>query len=303
MQNIILLILCLAIGLALRRFQRVPDNAHATLNTFIIYVAFPALILSQLHGLHLQSNMLLAAMMPWLMFAAGAALFWVIARARALPPATTGALMLTGGLGNTSFVGLPMIEALYGKSGIATGILIDTLGSYLVLSTLGITVACVCSRGTATAWDVFMRVVTFPPLIAVIAAMALMGVSYPPWLSDVLARLGGTLAPLALVSIGLQLRFDAWQGNRGLLAVGLGYKLILAPALLAAFFFGVTGFADGTTRVTILEAAMGPQIGGSIVAIQYGLNPTLVTLMVGTGTVLAFMTALCWWELLTFALS
>jgi predicted permease len=136
MQNIILLILCLAIGIALRRFGRVPDNAHMTLNTFVIYVAFPASILSQVHGLHLRPNLLLSVMMPWLMFLTGAALFWTIARYLDLPPTTTGALMLTGGLGNTSFLGLPTAEALYGKSGIATGILIDTPGTCLVRAPL-----------------------------------------------------------------------------------------------------------------------------------------------------------------------
>ena len=74
-----------------------------------------------------------------------------------------------------------------------------------------------------------------------------------------------------------------------------------APELLGALYFGFLGFGDGNTRVTMLEAAMGPQIGGAIVASQYGLNPALVTLMVGAGTLLAFMTAPCWWELLTFA--
>ena len=49
------------------------------------------------------------------------------------------ALMLAGGLANTSFVGLPMIEAFFGAPSMATGILIDQLGTYLVLSTLGIT--------------------------------------------------------------------------------------------------------------------------------------------------------------------
>src|SRR5471030_1924069 len=164
MQNIILLILCLAIGIGLRRFGRVPDNAHMTLNTLVIYVAFPASILSQVHGLHLRPNLLLSVMMPWLMFLMGAALFRTIARFLDLPRTTTGALMLTGGLGNTSFVGLPMIEALYGKSGIATGILIDTLGTYLVLSTLGITIACIYSGGTGSAREIALRVITFPPL-------------------------------------------------------------------------------------------------------------------------------------------
>ena len=109
------------------------------------------------------------------------------------------------------------------------------------------------------------------------------------------------MAPLALVSVGLQLRLDSWRGNRAPLALGLSYKLIAAPALLAGLYFALAGFSDGNARVTVLEAAMGPQIGGAIVAIQHGLNPPLVTLMVGTGTLLAFMTASCWWELLSFA--
>lgn len=301
MHNIILLIACLAIGIALRRFGRVPDNAHTTLNTFIIYVAFPALILVQVHGLHLEPRLLFSVLMPWLLFVIGAGLFWMIARYLKLPPATTGALMLTGGLGNTSFIGLPMIEALYGKSGIATGILIDTLGTYLVLSTLGVTIACIYSRGTTSACSVIAKVVTFPPLIAVITAMALMDVPYPTWATDVLTRLGGTLAPLALVSVGLQLRLDALRGNRTPLALGLSYKLIAAPALLGVLYFSLVGLSDDNMRVTLLELAMGPQIGGAIVASQYGLNPALVTLMVGAGTLLAFMTAPCWWELLSFA--
>jgi len=44
---------------------------------------------------------------------------------------------------------------------------------------------------------------------------------------------------------------------------------------------------------------MGPQIGAAIVAMQYKLDPQLVTLMVGAGSVLAFVTQPAWW----FALS
>ncbi len=301
MQNIILLLLCFAIGIALRRFNRVPDNAHISLNAFIIHVAFPALILSQVHGLQLNSRLFASVLMPWIMFVIGGAFFWTTAKYLGLSRTTIGALTLTGGLANTSFIGLPMIEAFYGRSGIATGILIDTLGSYLVLSTLGITVACIYSSGAANARDVAIRVVTFPPLIAVAAAMVLMNVAYPEWLAGVLARLGGTLAPLALVSVGLQLRLDAWHGNRVPLAVGLGFKLIAAPAFLGAIYLGFLGLADANMRVTVLEAAMGPMIGGSIVASQYGLNPPLVTLMVGVGTLLSFITTSGWWEVMRFA--
>ena len=42
---------------------------------------------------------------------------------------------------------------------------------------------------------------------------------------------------------------------------------------------------------------MAPQIGGSIVAIQYGLNAPLISLMVGVGTVLSFITLPIWWHI------
>jgi len=299
MQNIILLVLCLLIGIALRSFNRVPDNAHATLNSFIINVAFPALVLVQLHGLQLRLTLLFPVLMPWILFTIGAVVFWGIARWLELSQASTGALMLTGGLGNTSFVGLPMIEAFYGKDGIATGILIDTLGTYLVLSTLGITIACVYSRGSADRGTVLKRIMTFPPLIAVVVSAALLPVAYPTWLVEVLSRLGATLAPLALVSVGMQLWLSAWRGHRSALAVGLSYKLIAAPAAIFAVYVALLGVGGGSLRVTLLESAMGPQIGAAIVATQYGLAPELVTLMVGAGTVLAFLTLPCWWQVIS----
>ena len=60
--------------------------------------------------------MVYAVLMPWLLFAASAALFWVVGRQLDLPPATTGALAVVGGLGNTSFIGLPMIESFTARA-------------------------------------------------------------------------------------------------------------------------------------------------------------------------------------------
>jgi hypothetical protein len=44
-----------------------------TMNTFVIYAAFPALIVSQVHGLHLRPSLLPRVMVPWPMFLMGAA--------------------------------------------------------------------------------------------------------------------------------------------------------------------------------------------------------------------------------------
>ena len=76
--------------------------------------------------------------------------------------------------------------------------------------------------------------------------------------------------------------------------MGLGYKLVLAPALMLILYVGVIGVRGTTTQITLFESAMAPQVGGSIVAIQYGLNPQLISLMVGVGTLLSFVTLPIW---------
>jgi len=298
MSNVILLFLCLLIGMALRATGRLPENAHGVLNTFIVYISLPALILVHVHSVSLGPGLLYAVAMPWLLFAAGALFFWAIAKTMRLSPQTTGGLMLSGGLGNTSFVGLPMIEAFYGASGITVGILIDQLGTYLVLSTVGIAVAALYSSGNVSAREIVRRIATFPPFIALLAALLLLPLEQPSWLGEILRRFADTLVPLALVSVGYQLRLDRLNGTKLPLAIGLAFKLLLGPLILLLLYVKLMGARGDVVQITIFESAMGPQIGAAIVAIQHGLNPPLITLLVGVGITLSFLTLPMWWYVL-----
>ena len=55
---------------------------------------------------------------------------------------------------------------------------------------------------------------SFVPFQAFILALILTPFAYPAWLEDVLRRLGATLVPIALVSVGYQLRLSHVQGKR-----------------------------------------------------------------------------------------
>ena len=188
MNNIVLLFVCLLLGMGLRAAKRVPENAHVALNAFIIHISLPSLIILQIHNVTLHTQFLFCIAMPWLMFALGFGFFWALSARLKFTRETTGALMLCGGLANTSFVGLPMIEAFFGASSMATGILIDQLGTYLVLSTLGITVAAIYSAGAESKAAIFKRIIGFPPLLALVVAFALMPFEFPSWVAEALRR-------------------------------------------------------------------------------------------------------------------
>jgi predicted permease len=298
MNNIILLVLCFIAGMLLHRYKRMPINAPAVLNRFIIHVSLPALTLFYVHDVKLTSDVGLMAAMVWIFFALSAGFFWFIGRRLDLPRRTVGALILTGGLGNTSYFGLPMIEAYYGHQGLATGIIIDQLGSFLVLSTLGITIAGIYSSGRPSIGEMLKRILQFPPFIALVIALLLIPVEYPAWLTFVLKRLGDTLAPLALVAVGFQLRLGHLAGNRKNLAIGLAFKLILAPLVLFILYVPLFGAHGQAMQVTLFEAAMPPMITAAILATEHELDPPLATLMVAVGLIISFATLPVWWWLM-----
>jgi predicted permease len=298
LNNLILLALCFAAGILLRRAGRMPDNAPATLNSFIIHVSLPALTLLYIHQLKLSAEMILVGLMAWLVFALSACFFWLAGRWLRLPRATVGALMLTGGLGNTSFVGLPMVEAYFGKSGLPTAIIADQLGSFFALSILGITVAGIYSTGRPGPGAIARRILLFPPFISLVIAVLLIPVEFSAWFTALLARLGDTLAPLALLSVGLQLRLSHVAEHRRNLALALGFKLLLAPLAIYLLYVQLFGLHNEPIRVTVFEAAMPPMITGAIVAVEHDLNPPLASAMVAVGILVSFGTLYGWSQVL-----
>ena len=294
MNNLILLILCFIAGILLHRFKRMPQNASATLNSFIIHVSLPALTLLYIHNLKFTSDVLLVGLMAWLVFALSVGCFWLLGRWLNLPRATVGALMLTGGLGNTSFFGLPMVEVYFGQSGLTTAIIADQLGSFFVLSILGITVAGIYSSGRPSAAMIVKRILFFPPFISLIIALLLIPVDYASWFIVLLKRLGDTLAPLALLSVGLQLRLGHIAEHKRPLALGLGFKLFLAPLAIYLLYVQLLGAQGSAIQVTLFEAAMPPMITSAIVASEHDLDPPLANLMVAVGLMLSFATLFMW---------
>jgi len=298
MNNLILLILCFIAGMLLHRFKRMPVNTPAVLNSFIIHVSFPALILLSVHDLMISGDVGLMAAMGWIVFALSAGFFWLVGRWLDLPRPTVGALILTGGLCNTSYVGLPMIEAYYGHQGLASGIIVDQLGSFLVLSTLGITVAGLYSSGRPGIGEMAKRILLFPPFIALLIALLLMPMEYPEWFFTVLKRIGDTLAPLALLAVGFQLRLGHLAGNVRNLAIGLSFKLVLAPLVLFLIYVPLLGAHGQAIQITLFESAMPPMITAAIVATEHDLDPPLATLMVAVGLLFSFATLTGWWWLM-----
>ena len=217
-----LIVICLVIGVLLRLSGRLPDTAPKALGGWVIHVALPAAALSAIHDVSINKDWLLAAVTPWLGVFLAMALLIPLSRALGWSRQRLGALLLVAGWGNTSFVGLPMVTAYAGAQWTGVVFFIDLFGSYLALSILGIAIATACSE-TSFSWaHVVKRVITFPPFIAIVIALATNHLERPDWIESLLDTLAATLTPLALAAVGYAIRLDRILGRLAPLAVGVG---------------------------------------------------------------------------------
>lgn len=314
MANFVLIFFCLGLGVLLKRTGRFPQTTAQVLNAFVIHISLPAVILIQIPALlkntQLDHHMLIPISMPWLMFALSFIFFVFLGKRLKWSQPEIGALILTAGLGNTSFVGFPILESLFGSSSLRVGVIIDQLGSFLVLSTIGIAVAAKYSgrEGKAlSAAQVVKNVFTFPPFVSLVVSIVwfLTGTSENAIAVSIFEKIAVTLIPLALVAVGFQLHL-----SRGVLArqwrplvYGLGFKLVLMPLVFIGLYVLVFGSTAQSTHITIIESAMAPMITACVVAVEFGLKAEIATLMMGIGIPLSLVTVPIWHQILLLVIS
>jgi len=289
-------------GILLRCFARLPENAERLLAAVVIRFCVPPVAFLAARSMPLTAEVFLPGSMAWIVFTGGLAFFGLAARLLGLSRQTFGCLLLAGGMSNVIFIGLPMIEAFYGPELAYVAFLCDNPGTTIVLAVPGVLLAAHLSGrgegGLAALKSALKRMLLFPPFLALALGLLLRPAALPDWLLSGLARIGTTLVPLSLLTVGLGLSLRLPGPKARPLIVGLVYKLALAPALIwlvAAKGFGNTGLV---AQVTVFAAAMPPMVLGASLATESGLDPELAALLVGIGTPLSFLTLPVWHWLL-----
>lgn len=289
MENFLQIAVFVTIGMIFRRVKSVPDETPHVFNMFVLYVALPAIILLEVPHLKLNSETLVVALFPWLMMLFTALLVWGIARTRGWSRSVTGVLLLVVPLGNTGFLGLPMVDAFFGTAGVPFAIVYDQMATPL-LATYGTLIIVLYGQKRVDGLFVMaLKSLFFPPTIALIIGFAMRGSSYPPILEAALESAAATLVPLVMTAIGYQLSLQVRPTNLAPFGFGLAIKLLVAPlvSLLVLQLFGLDGLAYD---VAIFESAMPPMVVASIMAISAGMDSDLAVAMVGLGTICSFVT-------------
>jgi predicted permease len=287
---VLLVVGCFLGGWIARRVLRRPGELAALLDRWVLAVALPALILVKLPGVPLGASVAVPAAVAWGGLLLAVVLVLAASRLWSWDRRTTGALLLVTPLGNTSFLGLAAVEGLLGRDHLGPALAFDQLGSFLGLAAYGSLVASRYGAGAKGWRPAVRRLLRFAPFVALLLSIPLRWFDLPGPLPAVLGDIGRTVAPAAMLALGLRFRLVLRRRVLTPAAVCLITKMAILPlaALAVASSMGTTG--DRAWVTSVLQSAMPPMVTAGVVATQAGFDEELTTLVVGVGTLLAFVT-------------
>ena len=256
------------------------------------------MILLQIPKLALSMDILIPVIIAWVVMTVTAILTLFISKRLHFSKEVTGALMLVAVLTNSSFLGIPIINAYLGDEALPFILVYDQMGTFLALATYGIFVAAYYSNKSEINVRIMaVKILTFPPFVSLIIALFFIGTPFPDVISKVLLMLGNTIVPIALVAVGLQLQLKLPGHEIQPFAIALFIKLMIAP-LIALAIVVMAGWTNLAASVSVMEAGMAPMITAGAMASLSGLAPRLSSAIVGYGILLSFFSTALIFKLL-----
>ncbi len=294
MNEIVGLILLLAAGgYALRKFGLVRPDAARDLNQIILYLFLPALIFTLLHKAHLAWKVAAMPAMAWLAVGVGLLAAFLVGKLLRLPPALMATFLLTSAMGNTTFLGYPIVRGFYDQAHLTLAILYDLLGSTLAVNTVGMAIAGgASSRGMAPG-AIARRLLAMPVLWALVLGLATRGIGIPAPVERLLEGVGNLTVPMSMVTMGLALRISHLRHRWRLVLASAGIKLMAIPVVvwMAA---RVLGLPLAFQQSAVLESAMPTMFYALNLAIFFDLDAAFVLGAIAVSSLLC-MATLPWW--------
>lgn len=282
------------LGYAAGRTRFFSEEATAALTKFVFYFALSAMLFRFTAGLSIEEifDPRLAMAYLW-----GTSVVWGIGlvvaylRWQDTPTAVIEAQCIA--IGNTGFLGVPMLVLLIGPQAVGPVILVLVIDLIVFSSILTILVS--ASRGEGGLASVvrtaLMGLVKNPMIVSISLGlvMSALAVDLHPVLDEFLGILGAAATPCALFAIGASLASKSAERLEIAIWISFG-KLVLHPLFVAAaayLFFPVEPF-----KAAVAVAAASMPVAGNvfILAQHYGIAPQRVSASILVSTLVSIFT-------------
>ena len=293
----------IACGAVWRIFTPLGLNAQQTrqvLTTLVYYLFLPALVLNVLWHADIGIHSIYYTAVGVTCIIVAVLCSWIGGRLLKFEAAQMGAVILAAAFANVTFLGLPVLEQLFGTWARSVAIQMDLFAVAPFLYTAGILLARHFGTDEQVKPKSVLLFLNTPPFWAAFLAVILnlKAVPTPLWLDGVLQKLSAAVVPLMLFSLGLALSWHMVRLKHTpyvLLVVSI--KLFLMPFLALALVAHLDLAAD-YKAAAVMDLAMPSMLMGVVLCDRYHLDSALYAMLVTVTTALSVITLPFWYELL-----
>jgi len=288
-QQMLILVLVMAVGFVIRRLKLIDDVANGYLTKLLLRVTLPATLLSAISGSTLEvplgSVFFLFAIIA-LSFVVMAVPSWLFPFAFRTKRNERGAFIAMGLFGNVNFMGIPLANAFFGPDGMFYAILYNIVFNLLIFS-LGMKL--IGGERAKLSAKFFLS----PVMIAAVTSVTLflLDIQLPYVAASGLRLVGGVTTPIAMMLLGSILgamnfkeMFRGWR----VYAV-TAVRLIVAPVLVFLVFLPFS-LSPLLLPVILVMSASPMAISTATFTIHYDTHQELVGKGIFISTLLSVLT-------------
>jgi len=300
--TLIQMMLIIACGVGWRILKPAGLTAMQTrlvLTSVVYYLLLPTLILDVLWTATLGQHSIEFSLFGISTIVTSLALMWSVLLLFKLKPAQKGALLLVTAFPNVTYLGLPVLEQVFGAWARSVVIQIDLFAFSPLLFTVGILIARHYGEDKGHHRALFSFLNT-PPFWAAITAVVLnlTHIPVPEWLNGTLEKLSAAVAPLMLFSLGLALSWNSIKlRNIPYIIPVIGIQLLLMPYIATQMMY-FSSMSSEYQAAVVLDLAMPSMLMGIVFCDRYKLDSELYAMAVTLTTLCSLISLPYWFSVL-----
>ncbi|MCL5009241.1 MAG: AEC family transporter [Patescibacteria group bacterium] len=281
-------------GYYFRRLKICTEEWVHALNEFVFYVSLPAVIGISFWEMNVRDPLFwsIVGSNTAIMFLYAGLLFFGLHFFSRLRGSLKAAAFLAGMVGNTVYMGFPLLADAFGQARLPYGIAAATIQLVLglVLSLQAVEYWVVKSKKS---WTYFLDFFKNPFFIALLAGTALSLLNFKGPVAETIRKpiymLGATASPVALFALGgfLHGKFLRHHLSR---AVWVSAVKLLAFPVFAWLFAVITGMHRDFAAMSVIAASMPSAVTAFVVAEKYHLDEELVVNSILLSTAVSLIT-------------
>ena len=293
LSSLIMIFILIITGVFFKKKNILTEDQNGAINSIVVNLTWPCLVIDAMQmklSLQVLKDSAYILVVCLLILAIIFAISFPVAKLIKLPKTKQYLTVFMLLFGNTGFIGIPVIKALYGTDAVFYAAIVELINDILIFTVGILLIQLSAGANLKVGFKQFIN----PGLIGVIIGLVLflLNIQLPNLIGGSIEMIGNATTPLTMFCIGFQiggLKFKEIAGDFQVYAICF-VKLLIVPVLTLLVVKLWAGDFSMLEKVLIIGFAMPVGAVASIFSQQYKGEAAFATKSVLLSTVLSLIT-------------